>query len=158
MIDALTTIMEKAVRGFPEICVCAASRLDQAVRELAAERFVVRLIRGHRACDKTSLLCETAAAMQFPHYFGNNFDAMDECLADLLWPDACTIIVVLANAVVAAKNSDTEFRTYLEVWRDWVESSTSKRVLVLHAEPYEIRGLGDRLERLGFDTTRVSVG
>jgi hypothetical protein len=35
--------------------------------------------------DKQQLLASLAMQLQFPDYFGGNWDALDECLGDLSW-------------------------------------------------------------------------
>lgn len=46
---------------------------------------VVRVIRGHKCTSYEALHNEIAAALQFPDYYGENWDALDECLGDLDW-------------------------------------------------------------------------
>jgi len=50
-----------------------------------ALRSVVRIIRGQRCSTRKLLFQEWAAALQFPYYFGENWDAFEECMADLAW-------------------------------------------------------------------------
>jgi hypothetical protein len=59
-------------------------------------RVVSRVIRGHKARTTAALFDEFAAALQFPCYFGENWDAFDECLTDLKWlpGDAYLLLVV----------------------------------------------------------------
>ena len=40
---------------------------------------------GERIADKASLLRAFAAALDFPPYFGRNWDALADCLTDLAW-------------------------------------------------------------------------
>ena len=38
--------------------------------------------------EKSRLLQNIAAALRFPEWFGNNWDALEDCLSDLSWHDA----------------------------------------------------------------------
>jgi hypothetical protein len=60
---------------------------------------VARVIRGRKARTVAGLFDEFAAAFQFPYYFGENWDAFDECLNDLEWLPADAYTVAITNAV-----------------------------------------------------------
>jgi len=49
------------------------------------QRGVVRLVRGAKMRTTARLFDEISAAFQFPCYFGENWDALDECLNDIDW-------------------------------------------------------------------------
>src|SRR5262245_41285350 len=52
--------------------------------ELAAPgKRVARVVRGVKCSTATKLFDEFAAALQFPDYFGENWDAFSDCFADL---------------------------------------------------------------------------
>ena len=40
------------------------------------------------ASDKEQLLAQIASALAFPHWFGRNWDALEDCLSDLAWRGA----------------------------------------------------------------------
>lgn len=65
----------------------------------AAAGLTVRALRGEKMQSTGALMDECAAALQFPHYFGENWPALDEGLADLDWllPTA-GIVVLVRNA------------------------------------------------------------
>ena len=57
-------------------------------RRLRAGRklqLTVRTVRGRKIRTVGRLFDEMAAALQFPYYFGENWPAFDECLADIDW-------------------------------------------------------------------------
>jgi len=43
------------------------------------------ILDGRLLGDKASLLAALGQALNFPGYYGGNWDALDECLADLSW-------------------------------------------------------------------------
>jgi len=55
----------------------------------------VRAVRGSKTRTRRALLDEFSAALQFPYYFGENWPAFNECLADLDWLSVSTGVVVL---------------------------------------------------------------
>ena len=55
----------------------------------------VRSVRGPKARTGEALFDEFSAALQFPYYFGENWPAFNECLADLDWLSARTGFVVV---------------------------------------------------------------
>jgi hypothetical protein len=63
-----------------------------------AEGRAVRLIRGRKCHTKQAFFDEVGAALQFPYYFGENWDAFDECINDLTWLPAQEYILIISNA------------------------------------------------------------
>ena len=61
------------------------------------ERYVA-ILRGERMQTIKSLFHEIAAALQFPYYFGDNWNALDECLKDLEWLPAKIFIIGITNS------------------------------------------------------------
>lgn len=55
----------------------------------------VRAVRGRKARTHQALFDEFSAALQFPYYFGENWSAFHECLADMDWLPLRTGVVVL---------------------------------------------------------------
>jgi len=63
----------------------------------ANPRVVCRRIRGNKARTVQSWFDECSAALQFPCYFGENWNAFDECITDLQWLPADAYVLVVTN-------------------------------------------------------------
>ncbi len=67
--------------------------------ELEALGLSVTTIDASPIEDPPGLLAGLAAGLAFPEYFGNNWDAVDECLRDLSWgPGDLGWILIVRNA------------------------------------------------------------
>ena len=75
------------------------------------ESCVVRIPEG--ITHKENLLRYIAAKLNFPDYFGFNWDALDECLADLSWLQ--TSKVLFWHDDIPLSNEPEEARRYLQV-------------------------------------------
>ena len=71
-----------------------------ALRGLETRGATVRVIRGSKSTTTHAFFNELAAALQFPFYFGDNWDACNDCLNDLTWlPEHATAgVIVFSNA------------------------------------------------------------
>ncbi|WP_242908607.1 barstar family protein [Actinomadura terrae] len=78
---------------------------------------------GHRVRDKDAFLRLCAEVFAFPEWFGGNWDALEDCLADLSWAPACAGYVVLYESWAELAEADqASFRTILDVFADAVEA------------------------------------
>ncbi len=87
------------VGGSALVCVDWPSRvLGGACDKWSSQGAVVRWLRGDRMRTVDGLFDEFAASLQFPWYFGRNWGAFDECLADLGWIDFQSLVIVVFDA------------------------------------------------------------
>lgn len=77
-----------------------------ALAERGSPQLIVRFLRGHRMTTVNTLFDEFAAALQFPYYFGENWDALDECITDLEWLPGDSYALVITNAVQLLSKED----------------------------------------------------
>ena len=74
---------------------------DDAYSEFYANSHIVgrysAYIRGARCGDVDEFFKEYSAAFQFPTYFGENWNAWDECACDLDWLMFSSIAIVIDN-------------------------------------------------------------
>ena len=100
-------------------CVVADSpavtqRFDALARR-SSPRTAVRLIHGEKCNTLPRLFDEFSTALQFPHYFGKNWAALDECLVDLTWFNADVYILLVMAAHQLLPDDDEAFRTTIVV-------------------------------------------
>jgi RNAse (barnase) inhibitor barstar len=84
--------------------------------------------------SKKDLLNIFARNLKFPEYFGENWDAFEECITDLNWLRPGTVGIVHENI---PRISPSDLKTYLEILGRAVESrneSTKTRIIVLFPE------------------------
>jgi hypothetical protein len=70
---------------------------EESLGELRAAGGKVISLDGARARTSDALFDHVAEAAKFPEYFGRNWPAFDECLADLEWLPATCYAVILEN-------------------------------------------------------------
>ena len=80
--------------------------------------FVLRVINGKKCATSAGLFTEFARALGFPDYFGHNWDAMEECLADLEWLPAKGYVLLLTDAQAVLADDEDEYETLLEILSD----------------------------------------
>ncbi len=98
----VTTESPAAVYDFQ----CATTRLHP--------RTYVRRLRGSRCRTERSFFDEAAAALQLPWYFGHNWNALDECLADVC-RDAEQAIVLFEEADLLLADTPAAFGTLVAI-------------------------------------------
>ncbi|MEK7300786.1 MAG: barstar family protein [Nitrospirota bacterium] len=80
--------------------------------------FTLRVVHGKKCSTPAGLFTEFARALGFPDYFGHNWDAMEECLADLEWLPAKGYILLLTDAQAVLADDEDEYETLLEILSD----------------------------------------
>ncbi|MEQ1793185.1 MAG: barstar family protein [Nitrospira sp.] len=80
--------------------------------------FALRTINGKKCSTPAGLFTEFARALGFPDYFGHNWDAMEECLADLEWLPAKGYVLLITDAQAVLPGDEDEYETLLEILSD----------------------------------------
>jgi hypothetical protein len=126
----------------------------------ASPRAVARVVRGAKCGTPHALFDEFAAAWQFPPYFGENWDALDECLADLEWLPASAYVLVVTDALRLLEDQPADlFRSLVDLVADIARErsedvgepgrAASSFHVVFHAEPDDESALRERLTLAG---------
>ncbi len=80
-----------------------------------ASVLVVRVPAAARGKEK--LFGVLARGLRFPRYFGRNWDAFEECLADLSWLDGTDRVAIVHEGLPFAPTGEL-LRTYCSILRD----------------------------------------
>jgi hypothetical protein len=129
---------------------------------------VIRMLRGRHSETPESVLREWSAALQFPYYFGHNWDAFDECITDLEWlPGTCYVLVVTQIDQVLP-NFAEDFNIFVrslrwahEQWkipnRGNMDEPIAPFTIVFHAEPERADTALARLRAAGADPVEARL-
>jgi RNAse (barnase) inhibitor barstar len=72
-------------------------------------------VRGRKSCDDANFFDELGAALQFPYYFGENWNAVWDCIN---WLRGLSYLVIFDSAENLLSESDRGFQFLLEVLTD----------------------------------------
>ena len=86
---------------------------------LAGGDVLVRIVPPGIA-DKTSLLAWYSQSLDFPAWFGGNWDALSDCLSDLSWIAHSEIMIMHSD--LPLETGSAEQRIYLDILVDTVRS------------------------------------
>ena len=114
---------------------------DPKAVQSAAKRagFAFFHIEGRNIARKEQLLNHFANVLRFPEHFGENWDALEECLTDLEWIDAKGYILYYDHIDPFLAAHPDQFETLVEILRDavqsWKEDGTAMLVLLSGTKP-----------------------
>ncbi len=76
----------------------------------------VAYIRGYRCMTHLLLHAEVSAALQFPSYYGENPNALAECLEDLEWLNSSHVYVIIDQAECFLRFDAQEENMYCRIF------------------------------------------
>jgi len=118
---------------------------------------VLRHLRGTKMRTLQGLFDEISAALQFPAYFGENWDALNDCLNDLDWlPVGPCTLVIFDTQHLLDRAEPADRSALAEILKATAEAWNGSRPfhLILHRAEgtnlpplaRELRGLGAELD------------
>ena len=84
--------------------VYRVSRADEVLEATEGSRLHVSRISLSGVRDKPALLASVGRALRFPDWFGANWDALEDCLADLSWLEAPAHVLLLEDSTGIARD------------------------------------------------------
>ena len=77
--------------------------------------FVIKEFHGRKCHTKSGLLGEFSRVLDFPSYFGKNWDALEDCLTDLQWLPAPGYLFIMTEAEQLLPDHDEEYGIFLSI-------------------------------------------
>ena len=126
----------------------------------AGKDLFIGSLRGWKMRQRDGVFEQFAALLQFPRYFGGNWNAFIDCMRDLDWLRASGFLLVLLDAADVLRDGDPdEFGLLLTRLEDSAESFATETEfgpavpfhVLLHATPERAGELERRLAAAGRD-------
>lgn len=132
--------MDKNIKSVKKILASFKGRIDPGCLE-ALSRAGARVchLKGESISNKAQFLDRIAEVMDFPDYFGKNWDALEDCLTDLAWIEASDLVLIFDRTGNFSRTSPGEWKIALEVLHSaegyWTEEGPPRLHLVLMEDP-----------------------
>lgn len=131
---------------------CHAPLPDAALESAAGKKFRVIAVRLHAARDKNGFLNALAKALQFPDYFGHNWDAFYDCLLELKHGDGAGTLLVLRDASGFARAEPEEFAAAVDTLADAADYWKGQNKALVAVVELEAPALAPELAELSCPT------
>ena len=125
---------------------------DRALESAAQRKLRVVPVRLVGARDKNAFLAAIAKALQFPDYFGHNWDAFYDCLLDLPHGDGSGTLLVLRDASGFARAEPEEFAAAAAAMQDAADYWKGENKALLVAVELEAPALAPELPEISCPT------
>ncbi|WP_338594193.1 barstar family protein [Paenibacillus sp. Y5S-9] len=90
-----------------------------------SKKVISKMIRGQKCVTVEKLFDEFAAVLQFPSYFGENWNAFEECLNDLTWLQADAYVLCISNVENILRLPNADLKEFIGILvssvREWEE-------------------------------------
>jgi RNAse (barnase) inhibitor barstar len=134
-------------------------QLYKQVSENSSNELFLTSIDGKDCSNKAALFNTFSAKLQFPDYFGNNWDAFNDCLTDLEWLNSNQYVLFIKNFEETLTQNQGELDIFFEIVEDaikeWnagtdygIERLTMPFHLVIHANTNIAAELSSKLQEL----------
>jgi RNAse (barnase) inhibitor barstar len=108
--------------GSVRVAPLTAADIESICARAASHGFDSTRIDLDGCATKQEFLARTAAALEFPAWFGGNWDALFDCLTDLSWRPAPGYVVIFENAADLQRVHPGTLATATGILEDVVEA------------------------------------
>jgi RNAse (barnase) inhibitor barstar len=153
---------EQLTEPWLHLVILDAASVADRISALATqgEEAAVRVVRAAKMGSEAQTFDELSAAFQFPYYFGENWDALSECINDLSWMPARRYLTVITNAHLlrSKDHAETLLQILGDAGREWSQPAPSARPwapeprafhVVLQANPGQAEDVAELLAAAG---------
>ncbi len=131
---------------------CHGTLSDQVLESVTKRSMRIAPVRLVAARDKNAFLNAIAKALQFPDYFGHNWDAFYDCLLDLKQGDGAGTLLVLREASGFARAEPEEFAAAMATLQDAADYWKSENRPLLTIVELEAPNLAPELAEISLPT------
>jgi RNAse (barnase) inhibitor barstar len=145
---------------------------------------VTRVLRGTHSQTSADFFREAEVRLQFPNYFGHNWDAFNDCINDLEWLPTehyvfgisqsdlllakdetwlATFACILSDAADAWSIDDPD-RDWTKTWvtatdgtTEWAQRPVASFHVVFHCEPEKETATRDRFQKAGLSLASLPI-
>lgn len=118
MNNAITVLKDKYSAGLYQ--VNTEVNIDELSNWCQAQNFRFFHIDGQAVKTKIDFLCVIAQVMNFPTYFGNNWDAFEECMADLEWCKSQGYVLLYTHPEHFAQHEPAQWTTAIAIFQSTI--------------------------------------
>jgi RNAse (barnase) inhibitor barstar len=93
------------------------TELEPLMAAASAVGFLVSRVDLRKTRNKTELLAELGKALRLPEWFGENWDALFDCLVDMGWQPALGYVTLLENGDMLHARAPEDFATLIDIFR-----------------------------------------
>jgi RNAse (barnase) inhibitor barstar len=98
-----------------------SSDLDQVKAAAASAKLNFHSVDAARADSKTALLAALAKGLKLPEHFGNNWDALADCLEDGDWLGSHGMVIAIRHAAGYRKAHAADWETLSDILNEAAE-------------------------------------
>ncbi len=120
MKDRIAEILNGDV--YPSVYLLDVALTTKEIERLKQDKGTkVFVLDGDRIVDSPSLFQEFATVIQFPEYFGHNWDALKDCLTELDGHEVDRYIITIDKLDRFIANDSSQWTDFLDVCKSVVE-------------------------------------
>lgn len=127
---------------------CHAPLAEATLESAAQWKLLVVPVRLVAARDKNAFLTAIAKALQFPDYFGHNWDAFYDCLLELRHGEGAGTLLVLRDVSGFARAEPEEFAAAVGALVDAADHWRHKKKVLLVVVELDVPALAPELEEI----------